>query len=33
MTARWRPFGGQAQLAAITGSQGRQRLVAVALAP
>jgi hypothetical protein len=33
MTARWRPFGTQAQLAAITGSQGRRRLVAVALAP
>jgi len=33
MTARWRPFGTQAQLAAITGRQGKRRLVAVALAP
>jgi pimeloyl-ACP methyl ester carboxylesterase len=33
MTARWRPFGGQPQLAVITGSQGRRRLVAVAPAP
>ena len=33
MIARWRPFGTQAQLAAITGSQGRRRMVAVALAP
>jgi pimeloyl-ACP methyl ester carboxylesterase len=33
MTARWRPFGTQAQLAAITGSQGGRRIVAVALAP
>jgi len=33
MTARWRPFGTQAQLAAITGRQGSRRLVAVAPAP
>jgi pimeloyl-ACP methyl ester carboxylesterase len=33
MVARWRPFGSQAQRAAITGSQGRRRLAAVALAP
>ena len=33
MTAHWRPFGTQAQLAAITGWQGRRRLVAVPLAP
>jgi pimeloyl-ACP methyl ester carboxylesterase len=33
MVARWRPFGTQAQLAAITGSQGGRRIVADAPAP
>ena len=33
LTARWRPFGAQAQLASITGEQGGRRLVAVAPAP
>jgi pimeloyl-ACP methyl ester carboxylesterase len=33
LTARWRPFGAQAQLASITGGQGGRRLVAVAPAP
>jgi pimeloyl-ACP methyl ester carboxylesterase len=33
LTARWLAFGAQDQLAAITGSQGHRRLVAVAPAP
>jgi hypothetical protein len=33
LTARWRPFGAQAQLASITGEQAGQHLVAVAPAP
>jgi len=33
LTARWRPFGGQKQLAVITGSQGGRRLAAVTPAP
>ncbi len=33
LTARWRPFGAQDQLAVITGTQGGHRLRAQALAP
>jgi hypothetical protein len=33
LTARWRPFGAQDQLAVITGAQGGHRLRAQALAP
>jgi hypothetical protein len=33
LTARWRPFGEQNQLAVITGSQGGRRLAAVTPAP
>jgi hypothetical protein len=33
IVARWRPFGSQSQLAAITGSQGGRRIVADAPAP
>ena len=33
IVARWRPFGAQSQLAAITGSQGGRRIVADAPAP
>jgi len=33
LTARWRPFGQQGQLAVITGSQGGRHLAAVAPAP
>ncbi len=33
LTARWRPFGGQNQLAVITGSQGGRHLAAVTPAP
>ena len=33
IAARWRPFGSQAQLASITGSQGGRRIVADSPAP
>ncbi len=33
LTARWRPFGQQDQLAVITGSQGGKRLAATCPAP
>ena len=33
LTARWRPFGSQRQLAVITGSQGRHHLAATTPAP